>query len=88
MEKLLQEFEHTVTDASGAVYKIFAYARSRPGDTWQGFLVFETADGRRFQTDVETTQPNEEAVLYWATGLSEAYFEGALERAMHAGAKS
>lgn len=47
-----------------------------------GLAEFErTTDGRRFSTDVETTQPNAEALLYWSTGLTAAYFEGALERA-------
>src|SRR6185436_15921679 len=61
------------------------YGRNRPGDTWQGWLVFERSnDGKRFATDVETTQPNADAVLYWATGLTHTYFEGALERARRA----
>lgn len=82
MERLLQEFEQTVTDGSGTIYRVFLFGRSRPGDTWQGFLVFERlADGERFATDVETTQPNAKAIEYWATGLTGAYFDGALERA-------
>jgi hypothetical protein len=82
MERLLQQFEHRVSDRDGETYDVFLYGRSRPGDTWQGWLAFErTSDGARFTTDVETTQPNAEAVLYWATGLTEAYFDGALARA-------
>jgi hypothetical protein len=82
VERLLQEFERTITDAAGATYRVFLWGRSRPADTWQGWLVFERlTDGHRFTTDVETTQPNAEALLYWATGLSNAYFDGALERA-------
>lgn len=84
MEQLLQEFDRPVSDQAGMMYRVFLYGRSRPADTWQGWLVFErTSDGKRFSTDVETTQPNAEAVLYWATGLSEAYFDGAIERALH-----
>jgi hypothetical protein len=83
MEQLLQVFEKPVADAA-SLYKVFLYGRSRPADTWQGWLVFErVSDGKRFSTDVETTQPNAEAVLYWATGLSETYFDGALNRALH-----
>lgn len=84
MERLLQEFERPITDTAGMLYRVFLYGRSRPGDTWQGWLVFErTTDGRRFATDVETTQSNAEAILYWATGLTDAYFDGALARAQN-----
>ena len=84
MERLLQEFEQPVRDTGGILYRVYLYGRSRPADTWQGWLVFErTTDGQRFATDIETTQPNAEAVLYWATGLTDAYFDGALVRAMN-----
>ena len=83
MDQLLQQFEKPVLDKNGVGYSVFLYGRSRPGDTWQGWLVFERSnDGKRFATDVETTQPNADAVLYWASGLSHAYFDGALERAL------
>jgi hypothetical protein len=82
MDRVLQQFEQPVSDRDGELYDAYLYGRSRPGDTWQGWLVFERlSDRTRFATDVETTQPNAEAVLYWATGLTDAYFEGALERA-------
>ncbi|HYU25699.1 MAG TPA: hypothetical protein VEO74_10880 [Thermoanaerobaculia bacterium] len=82
MEQLLQQFEKPITDRGEASYTVYLYGRSRPADTWQGWLVFERAsDGKRFATDVETTQSNAEAILYWATGLTDAYFDGALERA-------
>jgi len=83
MEQLLQEFETPVVDTAGTIYRVFLYGRSRPADTWQGWLVFErVSDGRRFSTDVETTQPDAQAVLYWASGLTDAYFDGALVRAL------
>jgi hypothetical protein len=83
VERLLQ-FERLITDATGTTYNIYVYGRNRPSDTWQGWIVFErTTDGQRFPTDVETTQPNAEAIVYWATGLTETYFEGALQRAQN-----
>ena len=33
------------------------------------------------RTQRETTQPDRSAALYWASGLTRAYLEGALERA-------
>jgi hypothetical protein len=39
-------------------------------------------DGRGIlSTSRETTQPNRQALIYWATGLEPVYLEGAFERA-------
>src|ERR1051326_3266274 len=67
MDEILQQFEQPVIDESGERYAVYLYGRSRPGDTWQGWLVFERQnDGRRYATGVETTQPNRQAILYRA----------------------
>jgi hypothetical protein len=34
------------------------------------------------RSPVETTQPNREALTYWASGIEPVYLEGALERAI------
>src|ERR1043166_7171686 len=82
MDELLQQFEQSIADDSGERYTVYLYGRSRPADTWQGWLVFERqGDGRRWATGIETTQPNREAILYWATGLTDSYFDGAFDRA-------
>jgi len=82
MERLLSTFETPFKDRDGETYDIHLYGRSRPADTWQGWLVFtRRSDGKSFPTDVETTQPSAEAVGYWATGLTDTYFDGAFERA-------
>ena len=83
MQTPLQEFEQRITGADGERYSVHLYGRSRPADTWQGWLVFvRQRDNRRFATPVETTQPNAEAIVYWSSGLTDVYFEGALQRAM------
>ncbi len=82
MERLLQTFETPFTARGGEIYDVHLYGQGRPGDTWQGWLVFtRRADGQTFTTDSETTQPSEAAVLYWAAGLTFTYLEGALDRA-------
>jgi len=82
MDTIVDEFEQPVSDSSGETYRVALAGRSRPHDTWQGWLVFiRRRDGRRVETTVETTQPNREALRYWAAGLTDADFEGALERA-------
>ena len=83
METLFQQFERPMLDGAGDTYLVFVQGRSRPHDTWEGWLVFERQrDSRRFSTPVETTQPDENAVLYWASGLSNTYLQGARERAL------
>jgi hypothetical protein len=83
MDTLFQQFERPMTDAGGDTYLVFVQGRSRPHDKWEGWLVFERQrDARRFSTPVETTQPDDQAVLYWASGLTAVYLEGALERAL------
>ena len=83
MDQLLQQFDTPTRDANGNLYIVFLYGRSREHDTWQGWLVFERRrDGTRFATPVETTQPNAQAILYWGTGLTDTYFDGALARAL------
>ena len=52
------------------------------GNIWEGWIEFETADGDWRQSPRETTQPDRDALAYWASGLSATYFEGALARAL------
>jgi hypothetical protein len=51
------------------------------GHLWQGWIEFVSEDGTDLRrTRRETTQPDREALLYWAGGLSVTYLEGALAR--------
>ena len=51
---------------------------------WQGWLEFEPLDGgETLRSPRETTQPNRTDSVYWATGLSPVYIEGALQRALN-----
>jgi hypothetical protein len=82
--ELLHEFASEVQDADGHAYSARAMGRQRRGSrVWEGWLEFAPQGGgvvRR--SPVETTQPNREALSYWATGLEKVYLEGALERAI------
>ena len=51
---------------------------------WEGWLEFAPLGGRGIvrRSQVETTQPNREALAYWASGIEPVYLEGALERAI------
>jgi hypothetical protein len=66
----------------GTVYAILARGDLRGDGMWEGWLEFQPLDGGLPQrTGRETTQPNRDALVYWASGLEPIYFEGAFERA-------
>jgi hypothetical protein len=83
MADLVYEHSVTIQTPKGATYTARTYAAPQPDGTWQGWIEFRPVDGRGgpLRTDRETTQPNREAVEYWASGLEPVYFEGAFERA-------
>jgi hypothetical protein len=83
MDTMLQQFETPVT-RNADTYIAYLYGRERADGTWEGRITFErTTDRARFTTPVETTQSNSQSILYWATGLTGPYFDGALERAQN-----
>ncbi|MGH9145937.1 MAG: hypothetical protein ACRD1Q_04460 [Vicinamibacterales bacterium] len=53
---------------------------------WQGWIEFLPDDPSALpvRSPRETTQPNRTDTLYWATGLTPVYLEGALKRALTA----
>ena len=82
MAEVLIEFANELGD-SGVVYEARACGRQRDDDLWEGWVEFEPrGGGETVRTSRETTQPNEADLRYWATGLTGAYLEGALERAL------
>ena len=62
-----------------------AQVAGRPnGHIWEGWIEFAARDGSdTLRTARETTQPDRAALIYWATGLSGTYLEGALQRALN-----
>lgn len=64
----------------GREWKMLIEGQERNDGTWAGRLVF--VDGATSRTTgQETSQPNREALEYWATGLEPVYLDGALSRA-------
>ncbi len=78
------ELEAPVVAADGSVYRARACGRRREDDgAWEGWIEFVSLDETTvWRTGRETTQPNRSDLLYWATGLSAVFLEGALARAM------
>src|SRR5207253_9729515 len=87
MNDLLHEFTTEVGDEDGHRYLARAMGRQRKGATvWEGWLEFSPRGGGGVvrKSPIETTQPNREALVYWASGLERAYLGGGLERAITA----
>jgi hypothetical protein len=72
-----------VTGPGGENYRVRACGSLLDESRWQGWLEFEPADGgQTLRSGRETTQPNRTDTLYWASGLSMVYIEGALKRTL------
>ncbi|HEX6308721.1 MAG TPA: hypothetical protein VFZ69_11065 [Longimicrobiales bacterium] len=80
---VMVKFETAVTGEDGRTYSAQVCGRQAAGNMWEGWIEFEPhGGGEVLRTPRETTQPNYKDLEYWATGLTEAYLEGALERAL------
>jgi len=81
-ETLLQFQEH-VSSPDGTIYEARACGAPMAGTTWQGWIEFIPVNGGDpLRSPRETTQPNRVDAIYWATGLTGVYLEGALRRAL------
>ena len=84
MAEVLVEYEPLFTGPDGTVYRARACGREASGGLWEGWIEFvPIRDGQALRSGRETTQPNRTDALYWATGLSGVYLEGAFHRALH-----
>ena len=82
-------FVHQYPDAvsldDGRRYGARVYAAKQPvGPLFEAWFVFFPLEGRGapIATDRETTQSKLVDVVYWASGISPTYLEGALKRAL------
>jgi hypothetical protein len=83
MAETLLQYRKLVRAPDGRKYTARACGRAMPGGPWQAWIEFvPTAGGPPIRTTRETTQPNRVDTVYWATGLSLVYLEGALHRAL------
>jgi hypothetical protein len=68
---------------NGQTYTAQAVGAETPPGQWQAWIEFIPLDGGPpAASPRETTQPNRAAAVYWATGLTAIYLEGALARAL------
>jgi hypothetical protein len=79
--EVLLEYADSVTAEDGKRYRARACGDEVRG-MWQGWIEFvPVGDGEAIRSARETTQPNRQDTVYWATGLTPIYLEGALRRA-------
>jgi hypothetical protein len=65
--------------ADGRTHQVSIEGLQRSDGTWAGRIVFRDGANVR-RTEQETSQPNRDALEYWATGLEKVYLEGAFQR--------
>jgi hypothetical protein len=83
MAETLLSFQTHVVGPDGTRYEARACGAPFAGGNWQGWIEFvPVGGGPPVRTPRETTQPNRADTIYWASGLSPVYLEGALERAL------
>ena len=83
MAEVLVEFSEPVSDNDGITYTARACGAEMENGNWQGWIEFvPVSGGEVLRSGRETTQPNRIDTVYWATGLTPVYLEGALERAL------
>jgi hypothetical protein len=81
--EVLVQFSDLVVASDTEAYVARACGGEMADGMWQGWIEFlPVAAGSPLRTGRETTQPNRTDLLYWATGLTAVYLEGALERAL------
>ena len=82
MAELIQTYAEVVRDAQGVEWVAEARGEAREDGTWEGWLEFVPASGGASRrTGRETTQPDRDALAYWASGLEPIYLDGAFARA-------
>jgi hypothetical protein len=81
--EVLVEFSEAVRAEDGRVFVARACGGEMNGGLWQGWIEFVPVDGGEpLRTTRATTQPNRQDTLYWATGLTPVYLDGALQRVL------
>jgi hypothetical protein len=83
MAEVLLEFADPLSTADGVQYSARACGGEMAGGLWEGWIEFLPRDGGEpLCSSRATTQPNRQDTLYWASGLTPVYLEGALHRTL------
>ena len=82
MAEVFMSFDTPVRDQHGT-YHARVVGRHAEDGMWEGWLEFVPIDGETpvFVGPVESRQPERHDLVYWSTGLTPVFLEGALQRA-------
>lgn len=84
MAEVLVEYPDVITAQDGSQYTARACGTQVTENSWHGWIEFTSLGGNSVvRSPRETTQPNRTDAVYWATGITPVYLEGALQRALH-----
>jgi len=84
MAQVLATFNDVLTDDDGISYRAHACGSEMADGKWQGWIEFIPLDGSpAIRSGRETTQPNRGDAVYWASGLTNVYLQGAFQRALN-----
>ena len=80
--EVIYERPHSIS-RDGSEYLVVVIGVERDDGTWGGWIQFRDVEGdRTMRTAQETSQPNRDALEYWASGIEDVYLDDALRRAM------
>lgn len=83
MPNVLFEYHPVFKSPTGVTYRARACGSEMEDGRWQGWVEFlPPRGGRVLLSPRETIQPSRSDLIYWASGLTPVYLEGALVRAM------
>ena len=86
--EVLLEFGEPVISEDGRAFVARACGSEMAGGLWQGWIEFIPVEGGQpLRSARATTQPNRQDTLYWATGLTPVYLDGALKRTLRPAVK-
>jgi hypothetical protein len=84
MAEVLAQFSNVLATRDGERFEAQACGAEMPDGLWEGWIEFiPQFGGEPIRTQRETTQPNRADAVYWASGLTAIYLEGALDRALN-----
>ena len=85
MAEVLLEYDRLLVRDDGRAYRARVWgSEAHDGtDRWQGWIEFlPIHGGSPLRTARETTRQERRCRVYWSTGLTRVYLEGAFERAL------